>query len=254
MAWAEQDRKLSKWEFLCFLSGFMHCAVLTAHYKSCSPSLVGDIEKVPFSRGVLLTQSGWWSSVSVLATCCSGEGRGLRGKLGWNRIVVKEEKRQKVFHPSKLHFKTDWQQCCAWKEAWWCLSSLSTLGRQKCPMTSVTAATRDGKPALGSKAGQCLVKEFLHEIWEQINLEAKFRGSLEKTYSAKADIMTCKNACNSAHEDGAVPLTSLMKDFCLCSVSQSLKTGTMIQGYKALANSRLKCSKKLGRNGSVSFF
>lgn len=63
---------------------------------------------------------------------------------------------------------------------------------------------------LGSKAGECLVKEFLHEIWEQINLEAKFRGSLEKTYSAKADTVTCKNACNSAHENGAVPLTCLM--------------------------------------------
>lgn len=84
------------------------------------------------------------------------------------------------------------------------------LGRQKCPMISVTAATRDGKSALGSKAGQCLVKEFLHEIWKQINPEAKFRGSLEKTCSAKADIMTCKNACNSSHESGAVPLTCPM--------------------------------------------
>lgn len=65
------------------------------------------------------------------------------------------------------------------------------LGRQKCLMTSVAAATRDGKPALGSKAGECLVKEFLHKIWEQINREAKFRGSLEKTYSGKADILTC---------------------------------------------------------------
>lgn len=61
----------------------MHCAVLTVHYESCSPSLVGDIEKkAPFLRGVLLTQSRWWGSVSVSATCCSGEGRELRGNLG----------------------------------------------------------------------------------------------------------------------------------------------------------------------------
>lgn len=94
---------------------------------------------------------------------------------------------------------------------------------------------------LGSKAGECLVMVFLHEIWEQINLEAKFRGSLETTYSAKADTVTCKNACNSAHGNGVVPLT------CLISSEKSLpmfsfpvsKTGTVIQGCGVLANTWL---------------
>lgn len=210
MTWPGQDRKLTKWEFLCFLSGFMHCAVLTAQYKSCYPSLVGDTEKNSLFKGSP-SDPKWVLEVYECFSHLLLRRRQRAKRKPWLKhwVFVKRSRGGRFFHPSKLHFKADWQQCRAWKQTWWCLSSISMLGRQKCPTTSVTPASRGGKPALDSKAGECLVKEFLHEIWEQINLEAKFTGLLEKTCSAKADIMTCKNACNSAHENEAVPLTCL---------------------------------------------
>lgn len=122
------------------------------------------------------------------------------------------------------------------------MRSISMLGRQKCPMTSVTAATRGGKPALGSKAGECLVKEFLHEIWEKINLEAKFRGSLEKTtIQPRLILWPVKRPVTQLMRMGLYHWPALwpQKSLCPCSVSQSLKTGKVMQAYRALANSWL---------------
>lgn len=72
-------------------------------------------------------------------------------------------------------------------------------------MAPVAVASRDGKPALGEQGWRLSGGEVASEGLEKINLEADFGGSLEKTYAAKAGLVTWKNVCNSAHVNGAVP-------------------------------------------------
>lgn len=93
----------------------------------------------------------------------------------------------------------------------------------KCPMPTVAVASRDGKPALGKQGWRPTGRGVASQGLETNKLE----GSLQKTYSVKADV-DLKNAGSSAHVNGAVPLTcpvTFETVTLLCSVSPSLKWG-----------------------------
>lgn len=101
------------------------------------------------------------------------------------------------------------------------------LGRQKHPMTTVAVASRGGKPALGEQGWRLVGRGVASQGPETNKLEAKFGYSLENPYSAKADLVTWKDACNSAHVNGAVPVTCPLtsEKSLLCLVSPSMKWG-----------------------------
>lgn len=100
------------------------------------------------------------------------------------------------------------------------------LGSQKCPTTTV-AVSRDGKLALGKQGWRLAGRGVASQGPKQINFNAKFRDSLENPYSDKADLVTWKDACNSACVNGAVPLTFplTLENSLLHSVSLSIKRG-----------------------------